>query len=74
MNRFTRLAVLSIRSGSRGLHLANVSTKFAFRSQFQIPFNSAIRSFGDHAHHDGHHGDGEGEVSNNESPSNYYLI
>jgi hypothetical protein len=63
MNRFARLAVLSIRSGSRGLHLSNASTKFAFRSpQFQIPVNYAVRSFGDHAS-DGHHGDGEGEVS-----------
>ena len=64
MNRsFSRLALLSLRSvTSRGLsHGTKAPIQIALRSsQFKFTFNtSAIRSFGDAAHH----GDGEGEVS-----------
>jgi hypothetical protein len=63
MNRsFSRLALLSLRSvTSRGLHVSKAPIQIAIRSsQFNFTFNaSAIRSFGDAAHH----GDGEGEVS-----------
>lgn len=62
MNRFSRLAILSLRSSTRGLHIPKTSMKLSFHlTKYQMPLNYAIRSFGDHSH-DGHHGDGEGEV------------